>query len=111
LIELSKQQWQSKDEFTRPKYQVQLSDTGEEMITITHVVQTIKMSDVEDPDLLVAEPIYKWQQTEAGKWIMENSNPTPSWHRNHDIYNYGYNYQIRAYLTPKQITYYELKFK
>ncbi len=108
---LLKQQWQSKDEFTRPKYQVQLSDTGEEFVTITTVVHTIRMSDVEDPDLMVAQPIYEWQQTEAGKWIMENSAPAPSWHRNHDIYSYGHVYQIRAYLTPKQITYYELKFK
>jgi hypothetical protein len=108
---LLKQQWQSKDEFTRPKYQVQLSDTGEEFVTITTVVHTIRMGDVEDPDLMVAQPIYEWQQTEAGKWIMENSAPAPSWHRNHDIYSYGHVYQIRAYLTPKQITYYELKFK
>ena len=36
---LSKQQWQSKDEFTRPKYQVQVSDNGEEIVTITEVVQ------------------------------------------------------------------------
>jgi hypothetical protein len=108
---LSKQQWQFKDEFTRPKYQVRLSDSGEEMVSITHVVHTIKMSDVEDPDLLVAQPIYEWQQSEAGKWIMENSLPSPSWHRNHDIYNYGYTYQIIAYLTPKQLTFYKLKFE
>jgi hypothetical protein len=108
---LSKQQWQFKDEFTRPKYQVRLSDSGEEMVSITHVVHTIKMSDVEDPDLLVAQPIYEWQQSEAGKWIMENSIPSPSWHRNHDIYSYGYTYQIRAYLTHKQLTFYKLKFE
>jgi hypothetical protein len=108
----SKQQWQSKDEFSRPKYQVQISDIGEEhFVTITHVVHTIRMSDVEDPDLMVAQPIYEWQQTEAGKWIMENSNPAPSWHRNHDIYSYGHIYQIRAYLTHKQLTYYKLKFE
>ena len=47
---LLKHQWQSKDEFTRPKYQVRLSDSGEEMVSITHVVHTIKMGDVEDPD-------------------------------------------------------------
>jgi hypothetical protein len=108
---LSKQQWQFKDEFTRPKYQVQLSDAGEEMVTITHVVHTVRMGDVEDPDLMIAEPIYKWQQTEAGKWIMENSLPAPSWHRNHDIYTYGYVYQIRAYLTPKQLTFWKLKYE
>ncbi len=74
-------------------------------------IHKFRMGDVEDPDLMVAQPIWEWQETEAGKWIMENSLPAPSWHRNHDIYNYGYTYQIRAYLTSKQITYYELKFK
>ena len=109
---LLKQQWQFEDEFTRPKYQVRISDTGEvHEVSITTVVHTIKMGDVEDPDLFVAQPIYEWQQTEAGKWIMENSNPTPSWHRNHDIYNYGYTYQIRAYLTHKQLTYWKLKYE
>jgi len=105
-----KQTWQS-NEFTRPKYQVQLSDTGEEMITITHVVHTINMADVEDPDLFVAQPIYEWQQTEQGKWIMENSDPTPSWHRNVDHMTYGYQYQIRAYLTHKQLTFWKLKYE
>lgn len=108
---LSKQQWQFKDEFTRPKYQVQISDAGEQVVIITQVVHTIRMGDVEDPDLFVGHHIYDWQQTEAGKWIMENSNPEPSWHRNNDIYNYSYVYQIRAYLTPKQITYWKLKYE
>ena len=108
---LSKHQWQYKDEFTRPKYQVYMSETGEEIVTITHVVHTIRMGDVEDPDLFVAEPIYEWQQTEAGKWIMENSNPAPSWHRHNDLYDYGYVFQIRAYLTHKQLTYWKLKYE
>jgi hypothetical protein len=106
-----KQQWQSDTEFNRPKYQISLSDTGEETVSITHVVHTIKMDDVEDPDLFVAEPIYQWQQTEAGKWIMENSAPKPSWHRFMDYNTYGYAYQIRAYLTSKQLTYYKLRFE
>jgi hypothetical protein len=108
---LSKQQWQSDTEFTRPKYQIQISDTGEESVSITYVVHNIRMGDVEDPDLFVAQPIYEWQQTEAGKWIMENSAPSPSWHRHIDHVTYGYIYQIRAYLTHKQITYYKLRFE
>ncbi len=107
---LSKQQWQS-DIDLRPKYQVQISDTGEESVSITQVVHTIRMGDVEDPDLMVAQPIYEWQQTEEGKWIMENSNPTPSWHRNNDLYDYSYVYQIRAYLTHKQLTFWKLKYE
>jgi hypothetical protein len=108
---LSKQQWQSKDEFTRPKYEVVYCDTGEESVSITHVVHTIRMGDVEDPDLFVGQPIWEWQQTEQGKWIMENSNPTPSWHRQVDYTTYGHIYQIRAYLTHKQLTFWKLKYE
>jgi hypothetical protein len=61
--------------------------------------------------LFVAEPIYEWQQTEAGKWIMENSNPKPSWHRQVDYTTYGQTYQIRAYLTHKQLTFWKLKYE
>jgi hypothetical protein len=69
------------------------------------------MGDVEDPDLFVAEPIWKWQQTEAGQWIMENAIDRPSWHRHIDHASYGYIYAIRADLTPEQLTYYKLKFE
>jgi len=107
---LSKQQWQS-DTGLRPKYQVHISDTGEESVSIAHVVHTIRMGDVEDPDLFAAQPIYEWQHTEAGKWIMENSNPKPSWHRQVDYTTYGQLYLIRAYLTHKQLTFWKLKYE
>ena len=108
---LSKQQWQSDTEL-RPKYQIHMSDTGEvKSVSITHVVHTIRMGDVEDPDLFVAQPIYEWQQTEAGKWIMENSNPKPSWHRQVDYTTYGQLYLIKAYLTHKQLTFWKLKYE
>jgi hypothetical protein len=74
-------------------------------------VHEMRMGDVEDPDLMIAQPIWEWQQTDAGKWIMENSNPAPSWHRHTDFNTYGHIYQIRAYLTHKQLTYYKLKFE
>ncbi len=110
---LSKQQWQFDTWNTtpKPKYQIRTTDTGEETVSITHVVYTVNIGDIEDPDLFLAEPIYNWQQTEAGKWVMENSNPKPSWHRTHDVYNYSYIYQIRAYLTDKQLTYWKLKYE
>ena len=108
---LSKQQWQSKDEFTRPKYQVQISDTGEETVTITQVVHTIRMGDVEDPDLMIAQPIYEWQQTEAGKYVMKNSAPSPMWRRSFDKDSYGLTYLIFAYFTSKQLTFYRLKYE
>ena len=79
--------------------------------TIEVKVHEIRMGDVEDPDLMVAEPIYKWQQTEAGKYVMENSAPTPMWRRSVDIDSYGHKYMIFAYFTPKKLTYYKLKYE
>ena len=91
------------------KQQWQFDDSDNRIIKQT--VHTIKMGDVEDPDLMVAEPIWNWQQTDAGKWVMENSSPTPSWHRYSDPTSYGYRYCIEAYLTPKQVTYWKLKYE
>lgn len=79
--------------------------------TICYPVKEIRISDAEDPDLVVAQPMYEWQQTEAGKWVMENSAPKPSWHRIISYDTYGYLYQIKAYFTPKQLTYYKLRFE
>ena len=75
------------------------------------VVHTIQMSDVEDPDLFVADPIWKWQQTEEGQWLMENSKPAPIWKRYHDPMVYGYSYTIHAFLKSKDYVFWSLKYK
>ena len=93
-MDKSKQQWPSEDHDT-----------------VETVVHTIRMGDVEDPDLFVAQPMYEWQQTDKGKYIMKNSIPTPLWQRSIDPYTCGYLYTIKAYLTPKQLTYYKLKYE
>ena len=83
----------------------------EEAVTVEHLVHSIRMGDVEDPDLMVAQPIWEWQQTEAGKYVMENSAPTPMWRRGVDMGTYGHKYMIFAYFTPEQLTYYKLKYQ
>lgn len=84
--------------------------SDEEQKTYSVIVHTIRMGDVEDPDLYVAQPIYEWQQSEEGKWIMANSLPVPSWHRDTDHMTMGYRYTIRAYLSPKNYTFWKLKY-
>jgi hypothetical protein len=74
------------------------------------VVLQFTMGDVEDPDLWAAEPMWNWQQTDAGKWVMENSSETPVWHRDLDTNTYGYRYKIVAELTEEHTTYYNLKW-
>lgn len=77
--------------------------------TIPHLVYTFNMGDVEDPDLWAASSLYEWEKSSAGEWAMKNSNPTPSWHR--IPCDYGWQYQVKIYLTPKQLTFYRLKYE
>ena len=84
---------------------------SDEATSIEYKVHSIRMGDVEDPDLMVAQPIYEWQQTKAGKYVMKNSAPSPMWTRTSDPDTYGHLYIITAYLTPKQLTFYRLKYE
>lgn len=68
-----------------------------------HKVHTFRMGDVEDPEIYVAQPIYDWQQTEMGKWVMEHSID-PTFHIFADPLNYGYTISITAHITPKRWT-------
>lgn len=78
---------------------------------IEHKVHFFRVADVEDPDLYAAQPIWEWENTEEGKWVMENSNPKPMWERHIDHLTYSYRYVIKAYFTPEQVTYWKLKYE
>lgn len=73
------------------------------------LVHTILMGDVEDPDLFVADPIWRWQQTEQGQWIMQHSVQQPMWERHIDPSTFGYRYHIMAWLQDADLTYWKLK--
>jgi hypothetical protein len=60
------------------------------------VVHTFTMGDVEDPDLFAAQPLYEWEQSDFGQWVMKNSADTPTWYRMADVMSFGYRYEIRA---------------
>jgi hypothetical protein len=84
-----------------------INDRVEEVREI--VVHEFMMGDVDDPDLYAAEPLWKWQQSEEGQWVMENAVETPSWYRIPDTMQYGYKYQIRAKLMGPRLTEYLLR--
>ena len=79
------------------------------MVT-TLTVHEFSLGDVDDPEIYAAEPIYKWQQTEAGKFVMEHAVEEPFWGRSVDHINWGYRYRIRAKLTDQDATYFLLKY-
>lgn len=74
-------------------------------------VHEFNMGDVEDPDLYAAQPLWDWQQTPAGKWIMEHAVDAPFWHRTVDPYTYGTKYYIIARLSEQDQTYWTLKWQ
>jgi hypothetical protein len=74
-------------------------------------VQQIRMGDVEDPDLFVADLIWKWQESDAGKFVMEHAVEKPYWIRQADISSYGHLYRIMARLSEQNETFWQLKWK
>ena len=73
------------------------------------VVYTFIMGDVEDPDISAAGPMWKWQQTEVGKFVMKNAAETPVWYRDIDRYSMGWRYSIVAKFDERTLVEYYLR--
>jgi hypothetical protein len=94
--------------FKPPEYQL----VDDKAVKFSDVkVHEFKLGDVEDPDLYAGEPLYQWQQTEAGQWVMEHAVEAPFWHRMVNPYTFGYNYYIIARLSEQDQTYWALKWQ
>lgn len=73
-------------------------------------VHSFAMGDVDDPDLYAAQPLWEWQQSDPGKFVMENSIEEPVFHRMIDQYTYGYRYTIVAVLEKKKLSEFYMKW-
>lgn len=73
-------------------------------------VHEFSVGDVDDPDLYAAEPISKWQNSDAGQWIMANAVEPPYWMRDtfHDIWEIQF--RIMARLSEQNQTFWQLKW-
>jgi len=85
---------------------------GQEAVDEIHrvVVYHFTLGDVDDPELYAAQPIWEWQQTPAGKFVMENAYTKPTFQKTMDYLTYGYKYAIIAELEKKKLTEFYLKF-
>ena len=75
------------------------------------IVHRFSLGDVEDPEIYAAGPIWDWQQSEAGKFVMENAAEPPTYHQHFDQLHYGYQYAITAWLADQDATYFCLRWK
>ena len=74
------------------------------------VVHRFQLGDVDDPDLYAAEPLWKWQESEQGKFVMEHAVDKPVWHRQIDHQTYGHLYVIVAELEAKKLSEFYLRW-
>ena len=74
------------------------------------VVHHFPMGDVEDPDLYAAQPLYEWQQSEMGTWVMEHAEEPPFWTRQPDMASFGYRYYVVARMRESDQTYFKLRW-
>ena len=79
------------------------------MKVIVH--EFVLSDDCDDPEIFAAQPIWNWQQTEMGRWVMENALDSPYWCKVFDYDNYQQKYKIVAELTDKDATYFCLRWK
>lgn len=84
---------------------------GQAVKFATIVVHTFKLGDVDDPEIYAAGPIYTWQTSEAGQWVMDNAVEPPTYHKQMDPFIWGYTYAITARLSEQNITFFRLKFE
>ena len=68
------------------------------------------LGDCEDPEIYAAAPMWEWQKTEAGEWVMEHCRD-PAYKVITKFDTYGYEVVIYGELSEEDATYYTLKYK
>ena len=74
------------------------------------IVHEAMLVDNEDPQIYAAGPIYDWERSDSGKWVMANALITPFWKTVVDYNNANTKVQIIADLKEQDITYFKLKW-
>jgi hypothetical protein len=93
-----------------PTQQVMVFDDVAHRIHNT-VVHSFMMGDVDEPDLYAAQPLWEWEQSDVGQWVMEHAIESPMWQRINDYNAYGTKYIITAKLKEVDLTVFLLKYK
>lgn len=68
------------------------------------------LGDVADPDIYAAGPIYDWQKTEHGQWVMSHCKDL-TYQIYQDFATFGNKVSLHGSLTADDEVYYTLKYK
>jgi hypothetical protein len=70
----------------------------------------VRFRDVCVHTIKIAAPIWEWQQTNAGKFVMEHAVGKPYWIQQPDYASYHLLYRIMARLSEQNETFWRLKW-
>jgi hypothetical protein len=73
-------------------------------------VHEFYISDVEDPTIVVSSPIWDWQQSPVGQWVIEHAVEQPYLHRDLVANAYNYRFRIMARLSEQDHVFFKLKW-
>jgi len=80
---------------------------GQAVVPVTFY--DFSIGDVDDVDIYAAQPIWEWQQTDHGRWVMTHAQDL-MYQTRADVTTFGYRVSIHGRLEPKQATEYFLRY-
>lgn len=98
--------------YRNPKFQPKETKVIDgQAITYSDVlVHSFILSDVDDPEIYAAGPIWDWQHSEQGQWVLEHAVNEPWYTIDVDFAAYGYRCRIVARLSEQDQTFFKLKW-
>lgn len=94
---------------SEPTYDVMV--IGDRAYRIHNVtVHRFRLGDVEDPEIYAGQPLWEWQNSEVGQWIMKRAIETPVWHKRNNYDTWGWDVIITAKLKEQDYTFWTLKW-
>jgi hypothetical protein len=70
----------------------------------------LTMGDVEDPYLYAAGPLWEWEKSEQGQWVMAHATEPPVFYCGPDPVGLGFVVSIWGKLRSPDLTYYTLRW-
>jgi hypothetical protein len=84
---------------------------GQPITYTSTVVHSFVMYDYQDFEIEVADPLFTWQSTEKGQWVLAHAIEPPIFHKSFDTKLFGTKVYIVARLTDQDLTFFKLKWE
>jgi len=75
------------------------------------IVHEFSIGDVDDPEIYAAFPLWEFEQSEKGQWVMANAVERPIWQTaTYPFLTYGIRYAVIATFEEPEYNYWMLRW-